>query len=42
MAIDSAKVLGLPIDVEIYDSEETKIVQMLQSLKLIILKLRRR
>jgi LysM repeat protein len=24
MAIDSAKVLGLPIDVEIYDSEETK------------------
>ncbi|HEY4618576.1 MAG TPA: LysM peptidoglycan-binding domain-containing protein [Flavobacterium sp.] len=24
MAIDSAKVLGLPIDIEIYDSEETK------------------
>lgn len=24
MAIDSAKVLGLPVDVEIYDSEETK------------------
>jgi LysM repeat protein len=24
MAIDSAKVLGLPVDIEIYDSEETK------------------
>jgi LysM repeat protein len=24
MAIDSAKVLGLPIDIEVYDSEETK------------------
>jgi hypothetical protein len=25
IAIDSAKTLGLPIDVEIYDSQETKI-----------------
>jgi hypothetical protein len=29
IAIDSAKTLGFPIDVEIYDSRETKTVQLL-------------
>jgi hypothetical protein len=29
LAIDSAKTLGFPIDVEIYDSRETKIIQLL-------------
>jgi hypothetical protein len=29
IAIDSAKTLGFPIDVEIYDSRETKIIQLL-------------
>jgi hypothetical protein len=28
IAIDSAKTLGFPIDVEIYDSRETKIIQL--------------
>jgi hypothetical protein len=29
LAIDSAKTLGFPIDVEIYDSRETKKIQLL-------------
>jgi hypothetical protein len=29
IAIDSAKTLGFPIDVEIYDSRETKKIQLL-------------